>query len=210
MLERCKYQAIYYWEVYSLVRLRFWYGVVTFGMALTIPDHELDICHKLVMPAYTASALQNDIFSWEKERDAARCYAQANVVNAVWVLMCEHSISEAEALTLCREETKKYVAEYVQVVEENRDNEELSVDLRKYLSAILYSLSGNAVWSITCPRYHPENSYNEFQLSLMENHLEPALDPLSKMQTTRPDRVTADLKPVGLSASHTIDQCQSN
>ena len=87
--------------------------------------------------------------------------------------MHEHSISESEALLLCREKCREYVAEYVQKVRDNERNMELSDDSRRYIVAIMYSLSGNAVWSISCPRYHKEAVYNEFQLSLMmENHTE--------------------------------------
>ena len=155
----------------SPVPIRFWYGLVTFGMAITIAEHELKLCEKLLLPAWIAAALQNDIFSWPKERDAARRHGQRNVVNAIWVLMREHEIGEAEAMEMCKNKTKQYVAEYVETVKLNRDNDHFSRDLRRYLEAILYSLSGNAVWSITCPRYHPENSYNSFQLSLMQDGL---------------------------------------
>ena len=71
--------------------------------------------------------------------------------------------------------TKAYAASYVQIVAENRTNQALSADLRKYLDAILYSLSSNAVWSITCPRYHPKSSYNGFQLSLINEGVQAVL-----------------------------------
>jgi hypothetical protein len=142
--------------------------MVTFGMAITIPAHELPTLDELLFPAWVALALQNDIFSWEKERDAAKACSQPDVVNAVWVLMGEHSINEKNALKLCRERTKDFVAEYVSIFESNKDNMSLSVDLRTFMEAILYTLSGNAVWSITCPRYHPPNCYNDHQ-SLMKD-----------------------------------------
>lgn len=146
---------------------------MTFGLAITIPPHELPLLDTLLLPAWVALSLQNDIFSWPKERDAARQKGYAVVVNAVYVFMHEHSISESEALLLCREKCREYVAEYVQKVRDNERNMELSDDSRRYIVAIMYSLSGNAVWSISCPRYHKEAVYNEFQLSLMmENHTE--------------------------------------
>lgn len=121
-----------------------------------------------MMPAWAAAALQNDIFSWDKERDAAKKYGHKEIVNAVWVLMGEHSISEEEAMSKLRDITKGYVADYVEITNRELGNEELSVDLRRYLQAVLWSLSGNAVWSITCPRYNPGEVYNESQLALMD------------------------------------------
>jgi hypothetical protein len=146
---------------------RFWHGVLTFGMAITIPTHEMELWEKLVSPAWTALALQNDIFSWPKERDAAEKNQKKDVVNAVWVLMGEHSIGEQEALKMVRELTKEYVSGYEKNIEERLEDQTISVDLRRYLEAILWTLSGNAVWSIACPRYNPDEVYNASQLELM-------------------------------------------
>ncbi len=83
--------------------------------------------------------------------------------------MGEHSITADEAKILCRAKIKDAVAEYVQVVRETRIRTDLSLDLRKYVEALQYSLSGNVVWSLTCPRYHPEVSFNSRQLQWMES-----------------------------------------
>ncbi len=137
-------------------------------MAITIPEHETDPCKQLVGPAFAAISLTNDLFSWEKERDAAERDGYPHVVNAIWVLMREHSITELEAQQLCREEIKKFVDESVRVAEDASRNNDISLDLRKYVEAIQYSLSGNLVWSIYCPRYHPGASYNDDQYLMME------------------------------------------
>lgn len=137
-------------------------------MAITIPPAALEKMEELMMPAWAAAALQNDIFSWEKERDAARRYGKREVVNAVFVLMGEHSIGEQEALAKLRDITKAYVKEYVEIVEREIGNETLSTELRRYMQAILYSLSGNVVWALSCPRYNPGEVYNESQLALVD------------------------------------------
>lgn len=123
-------------------------------MALTIPEEELDVCKQLVRPAFAAISLTNDLFSWEKERDAAKEDGVQHVINAVWVLMKERSITELEAKNLAAVMIKEYVAEYVGIVQETKNNLHFSLDLRTYVEAIQYSLSGNLVWSIYCPRYH--------------------------------------------------------
>ncbi|KJZ80130.1 hypothetical protein HIM_00844 [Hirsutella minnesotensis 3608] len=146
---------------------RFWYGVVTFGMGLHIPAHELDTCRSLMAPAWAAVALQNDLFSWPKEHDAAQRRRQGHVVNAIWVLMQEHGAGVVEVPSICRQYIKKHVAEYVQIVQDSKGNMLLSRDLRKYVEAMPYSISGNIIWSLSCPRYNPRVSFNKAQLEGM-------------------------------------------
>lgn len=140
-------------------------GLITFGTAITVPDHEMEIWDNLTKPAWITLALQNDIFSWPKERDTARNNGRKNVVNAVWVLMEEHCIDEDQALQKLRSITKVYVSEYVAIANKEMENEELSLDLRRYLQALLFTSAGNVVWSSTCPRYNAGESLNFSQLA---------------------------------------------
>ena len=125
-------------------------------MAITIPAAELEKMEDLTMPAWAAAVLLNDIFSWEKERDAVSRCGKKGVINAVSVLMSEHHIGEKEAIAKLRDITKTYVKEYVEIFEREKNNHTLSTELRRYMEAMLYSLSGNTVWSLSCPRYHSE------------------------------------------------------
>ncbi|KAI1857352.1 uncharacterized protein JN550_013232, partial [Neoarthrinium moseri] len=147
----------------------FWYGVVTFGLGLRIPDHELDLCRSLMAPAWTAVGLQNDLWSWPKERDAAQLRGKDHVINAIWVIMQEQQVQVHEAMQICRQLIKDYVSRYLQTMEEIKVNTSISSDLRKYLQAMLYSISGNVVWSLTCPRYNPDVEFNQTQLDWMFN-----------------------------------------
>ena len=137
-------------------------------MALTIPEDEMDLCKRLGRPAFAAFGLTNDLFSWDKERDDAKQRGDPHIVNAIWVLMGELSISESEAKVVCRDKIKAYVDEYLIIVQDTRMKSELSQDLRTYIEALQYSISGNVVWSIDCPRYHPKASYDSATLSMME------------------------------------------
>ena len=141
-------------------------------MALTIPDEEMDLCKRLNGPTWAALALTNDLYSWEKERDAAQEASAPYVINAIWVLMKEHSITESQAKDLCRQNIKEQVAEAVRIVQKTKENFDISLDLRKYTEAMLYSISGNLVWSIYCPRYHQEESYDDIILSMMSDVIE--------------------------------------
>ncbi|KAH7026801.1 fusicoccadiene synthase [Macrophomina phaseolina] len=147
----------------------FWFGVVTFGMGIRIPEHEVDRCRELMRPAWIAAGLTNDLFSWPKEHEAAKRRGEKHVVNAIWVLMQERSCGAEEAQQICRKMIKEAVAEYVQIVRSATADESLSSDLRKYIVAMQYSISGNVVWSLTCPRYNPGVSFNERQLAWMQD-----------------------------------------
>ncbi|KAL4990612.1 cytochrome P450 [Aspergillus falconensis] len=45
-----------------------WFGTLTFAMALSIRDDELELCMKLARPGYAAISLTNALYSWNKER----------------------------------------------------------------------------------------------------------------------------------------------
>jgi hypothetical protein len=102
-----------------------------------------------------ALALTNDLYSWAKERDDAARAGQSQVINAIWILMQEHSVTEVEAQAHCRNLIKENVSNATQIVKQTRHDTNLSLDLRKYIEAMMYSIKGNLVWSIYCPRYHP-------------------------------------------------------
>ncbi|MCJ1461457.1 hypothetical protein MMC07_000054 [Pseudocyphellaria aurata] len=146
-----------------------WFGTVTFGMALTIPDEEMALCKELVRPAFAAWSLTNDLFSWDKEHQAAQHAGDSEVVNAVWVLMREHSVDESRAKEICREKIKEKVIEYLRIVDDTKRSPSISADLIKYVEAIQYSLSGNVAWSIHCPRYHAEATYSQQQQMMMKH-----------------------------------------
>ena len=131
-------------------------------MNLAIPEHEMDLCKQLGKPAWAAVVLTNDIYSWAKEREAAARAGDTHVINAIWVFMKEHSISETQAFELCRQKNKELVIEAKRVADQTKRDLSLSRDLRAYTEAMLYTVSGNLVWSIYCPRYHPakENDDN--------------------------------------------------
>lgn len=132
---------------------RFWYGMLTFAMALTIPAYELDPCMKLARPGYAALSLTNDLYSWRKEREDAEKAGQDYVFNAVWVVMQERKCPESTAIQICQEEIKRHLSEFQKNIE-SPETKTLSRDTQAYLQAVRLSHVGNLVWSIYCPRYH--------------------------------------------------------
>ena len=136
-------------------------------MALTIPTHEIDLCLQLARPAFAAFTLTNDLFSWEKEQADAQEQNLSYMINAIWVLMNERSITELEAKSVCRDRIKSYVAESVRLCEETQRNHKLSEETRTYVEAAQYSVSGGLIWTLKGPRYHKEIGFSEEQLRRM-------------------------------------------
>ncbi|KAL4935416.1 hypothetical protein BDV06DRAFT_234347 [Aspergillus oleicola] len=126
-----------------------WFGTLTFALALTIPDGELELCMELARPGYAAISLTNDLYSWDKERAEAESAGRDSVYNAIWVIMQEQMINEEEAKEVCRAKIKHYITRYCQIVEEVKQCNWLSDDLKVYLDAVRASHIGNLVWSIS-------------------------------------------------------------
>ncbi|KAI1335897.1 terpenoid synthase [Xylariaceae sp. FL0016] len=147
----------------------FWHALVTFGCAITIPDEEMELCAELVLPAVVAASLTNDLFSYEKELEATQAAGIPHVVNALWVLMGEHNITLDQAKDMCRRRIKAEVSQYISIVKETRYRDDLSSEAKTYIELMQYSVSGNVVWSMQCPRYHKDVQYNERQI-LREKH----------------------------------------
>lgn len=106
----------------------------------------------------------NDLYSYEKEYEDTMRAGLPDVVNAIWVIMGEHGCTEAEAKEICKERIRQENAKYVKVVEETRKRTDLSDDVRRYIDVMQYSLSGNLVWSIQCPRYNKGSTFSELQM----------------------------------------------
>ncbi|CAO2658411.1 Nn.00g061340.m01.CDS01 [Neocucurbitaria sp. VM-36] len=114
----------------------FWFGMITFAMALTIPPSELDLCMRLARPGYEAISLVNDLYSWRKEREDAELAGQDYVFNAIWVIMHEKNCAEEEAMMTCRQTLVQRIAEFDDAVMKARTMA-LSNDTVKYLEAEL-------------------------------------------------------------------------
>lgn len=143
--------------------------MVTFGMGISIPEDELDLAHELADVAYLNLGLTNDLYSYQKEYETAMAMGEDHVVNVIWVLREEHNITEDAAKELCKQKIKQTIVDFRKTVRETNARTDVSTDTKRYLEGLLYSLSGNLVWSIECPRYHRHCSFNDRQLDWMKN-----------------------------------------
>ncbi|KAF7194703.1 Ophiobolin F synthase [Pseudocercospora fuligena] len=146
-------------------------ALATFGMALDIPREEKEECWRLTRPVWAAAALTNDVQSWEKECRLVQLQDKTDMVNSIWILMKQHTIDVEEAKARVLNKVKEFVSQYIQTVRTTATRQDLSLDSRIFVEAMQYMISGNAMWGISSPRYHPECSLTPFQLARCRNHV---------------------------------------
>lgn len=98
-------------------------------MAFRIPKSEEELCKTLYRPAWEAAGLTNDLFFYEKEYEASQANGLANVVNAIWVMMKEHDITEDAAKQLCRQKIKTAVAQFIDIVNQIRARNDAGIEM---------------------------------------------------------------------------------
>ncbi|KAK0701361.1 hypothetical protein B0T21DRAFT_417200 [Apiosordaria backusii] len=86
------------------------------------------------------------------------------------------AVSSVIPESVVRAEAKRYAAEYIRNFEIYKNRKGFSHDLRKYLEAMLYSISGNIGFSLDVPRHNLEKSYNDRQLDWIPDGV-PATSP---------------------------------
>ena len=121
---------------------------------------------ELLTPALITASLTNDLYSFEKEK------GDANVQNAVLVVMKEHGCSEKKAREICKERIRIEVAKYIRVVKDTRTRTDVSDEVKRYVEVMQYTLSGNVAWSTQCPRYNDGAKFNKLQMLRAEYGLE--------------------------------------
>ncbi|RAR00829.1 geranylgeranyl diphosphate synthase [Stemphylium lycopersici] len=141
----------------------FWQALITFGMGLCIPENEQSLCIDLCRPAWVAAALSNDLYSWDRELRRAQDLGQSQVMNGLWVLVHKNCLSIEKAKAVCRATIKDSVVRFLQVIQETKIRTDVSNDLKVYVEALQYFVSGNLAWSLTCPKYDSQRDFNQQQ-----------------------------------------------
>jgi hypothetical protein len=128
-------------------------------MGFTLTPEEEERLAPIVKPCYAALGLANDYFSFDVEWEELQAdnSGKKTMTNLVWLFMQWYKVDIAEAKEHVRKVTNQYEREYQQKVNtfmamEGRGNAKLET----YLKALGHQIPGNVVWSLRCPRYHPE------------------------------------------------------
>ena len=131
------------------------------AMGLVITKEEDVELSKLRIPWSATLALANDFFSFDSEYAELKQSGKKRLKNAVWLCMRWHSINVSAAKAMVRDAAFQYEQQFHELCRDYRKaNAPLSEKLERYLLGLQYQVSGNIIWSLSCPRYWPMNRYD--------------------------------------------------
>lgn len=136
-------------------------SLMLFGMGMTLTKVEDERLAKVIRPAYASLGLANDYFSFDREWQEVQETRGSKPLNAVWLFMKWRGVSVDTAKQLVREAANLYEKQFLDLCDKFRtEHAPISDKLDRYLRGMVYQVSGNLVWSLKCPRYHPEFRYD--------------------------------------------------
>lgn len=132
-----------------------------FGMGVRMTKEEDAQLAEVIRPCYASLALANDYFSFEREWKEAQEPGAAKPLNAVWLFIKWQGVDVATAKQLVRRAANYYENQFFVLGDKFKSSEApISAKLDDYLRALSFQISGNVVWSLNCPRYHPQYRYD--------------------------------------------------
>lgn len=151
------------------IGLWLWMGLVSYANAIPIGEDDIQGVYELTRPAWESFILVNDLFSWEKEYWASVRNGETKVANAVFAIMLEHGVDQAEAKNICRAKIRETFDRYLLNVQQARTDGHHSKPVLLYMEALVYSISGNVMWHHGSPRYDISAQYTPLQVEWMTN-----------------------------------------
>lgn len=132
-----------------------------FGMGIILTKEEEKQVASIIKPCFAALGLANDFYSfdieWDEFQQTDHTDKTPTMTNAVWLYMKWDNISIDEAKVKVQQVVRDYETEFQQRMNDFvTDKEQCSPNAREYLRALAFQIPGNIVWSLRCPRYHPE------------------------------------------------------
>ena len=135
-------------------------SMMLWSMGMTLVPEEDEALKDVVHPCYAALGLANDCFSFDREYAEMQSTGQP-MTNAVWLCMRWQDVDIPTAKKMVREAVTSYEKRFQKLSDQFRqENALMSEKLDCYLRGLTYQISGNVVWSLKCPRYHPDERYD--------------------------------------------------
>lgn len=130
-------------------------------MGETLSKEEDDLLAPIIRPCYASLALANDYFSFDREwAEYQSSSGDAAPINAVYLYTQWSSVDIPTAKQLVREAANRFESQFLESCEKFRKSGKSNEKLDRYLRGLSYQITGNVVWSLNCPRYHPEFRYD--------------------------------------------------
>ncbi|KAL4891304.1 isoprenoid synthase domain-containing protein [Aspergillus ambiguus] len=140
-------------------------GMARFAYKLTLTGEEEQLVTPLTQLIMNVLTLHNDYFSWDKENEFYNSSEEKlPMSNAVTLYMKWYSMSVEDAKDAIRAVAVQKEQEYLQKKEKFLGEQPVSPAIMRWLNIMEHMVSGNLLWSLTCPRYHrkPNNQYVDY------------------------------------------------
>ena len=137
-------------------------AMLLFGMGITLTEKEDSQLESVRKPCYAAVSLANDYFSFDREYHEFQASSKSQTLtNAVWLHMKWHNVDIVAAKKLVKHAIWRYERRFLDLCAEYRcENDPITNHIDRHLRALAFQVSGNVVWSMNCPRYHPDRRYD--------------------------------------------------
>lgn len=137
-------------------------ALLLFSMGVTLTEEEDAQLEPIRKPGFIALALAYDYLSFDREYLEFSDSGQVGTLsNAVWLYMQWNDVNVDVAKSVILGVTRQNEDIFLEnCTRYRRENENMSQKLSRHLYALEYQISGNVVWSLNSPRYHPEARYD--------------------------------------------------
>ncbi|KAI1818647.1 isoprenoid synthase domain-containing protein [Poronia punctata] len=147
-------------------------AMMLWGMGMQLSPEEDQQLEPVIKPCYAALGLANDYFSFDREyaefqesSSSSSSSSGSHLTNSVWLHMQWHGVDVQSAKEMVLKATSSYEQDFLRRVDEFKrttttTTHHLDPKLDRYLRALSYQVAGNVVWSLNCPRYHPDYRYD--------------------------------------------------
>ncbi|KAJ5116916.1 Variediene synthase [Penicillium angulare] len=139
--------------------------VMRFGMGILLTKEEEELLAPIARPCFAALGLANDYFSfdieWQEYQESQDTGKSSTMTNLVWLYTQWEDLSLSQAKEKTMQTVRNFETEYYHAMNLFMSNDKCSANCANYLKSLAYQMPGNVVWSLRCPRYHPELSPEE-------------------------------------------------
>ncbi|CZR58890.1 uncharacterized protein PAC_08782 [Phialocephala subalpina] len=124
-----------------------------FGVVPTIAPSEVESVLDITKIGYACAMLCNDYWSWDKEFEDFT--GEGNwPVNSVYLYMQKHNVDANTAKEMVKVKTMELAQQYGDQAVKCVQGLPIDSPIVRWFGLLDMVIAGNALWSITCPRYH--------------------------------------------------------
>lgn len=137
---------------------RSYWNMVWLGMDIRLSASDEAMITDAKRTAENVFILTNDYFSWDKELERSKAQDKGRLLNAIWFIMNNDRVEQAEALHRVKYMILDLEADYLFKKAKVLENPNVPAPVRRWLEVTAASIGSYHYWAATCPRYNNWNS----------------------------------------------------